>query len=120
LARTALDKLVDLVLRLEAEVCDLRRHVKELQARLALNSRNSSKPPSSDGLAKPPPKSLRHKSARRPGGQLEVIRKGQRGVFEVGSTPVRSDCSMLRGPRSPFPYRSRPQADNFFHFVLAS
>jgi transposase len=69
LARTALDKLVDLVLRLEAEVCDLRRHVKELQARLALNSRNSSKPPSSDGLAKPPPKSLRQKSGRRPGGQ---------------------------------------------------
>src|SRR5208337_2076210 len=69
LARTALDNLVDLVLRLEAEVCDLRRQVKELKARLALNSRNSSKPPSSDGLAKPPPKSLRQKSGRRPGGQ---------------------------------------------------
>ena len=69
LARRALDQRVDLVLRLEAEVCDLRRQVKELKARLALNSRNSSKPPSSDGLAKPPPKSLRQKSGRRPGGQ---------------------------------------------------
>jgi transposase len=69
LARTALGQLVDLVLRLEAEVCALRRQVKELKARLSLNSRNSSKPPSSDGLARPPPKSLRQKSGRRPGGQ---------------------------------------------------
>ena len=49
LARTGLAKLIDLLLRLEAEVRQLRRQVKELKARLALNSRNSSKPPSSDG-----------------------------------------------------------------------
>ncbi len=69
LARTSLSKLIQLLLRLEAEVRQLRRQVKELKARLALNSRNSSKPPSSDGLAKPAPKSLRQKSGRRPGGQ---------------------------------------------------
>jgi len=69
LARTSLSMLIDLLLRLEAEVRQLRRQVKELKARLALNSRNSSKPPSSDGLAKPAPKSLRQKSGRRPGGQ---------------------------------------------------
>jgi transposase len=69
LARTCLSKLIDLLLHLEAEVRQLRRQVKELQARLALNSRNSSKPPSSDGLAKPAPKSLRQKTGRRPGGQ---------------------------------------------------
>ena len=68
LARTSLSKLIQLLLRLEAEVRQLRRQVKELKARLALNSRNSSKPPSSDGLAKPAPKSLRQKSGRRPGG----------------------------------------------------
>ena len=51
LARTCLAKLIDLLLRLEKEVRDLRRQVKELKGRLALNSRNSSKPPSSDGLA---------------------------------------------------------------------
>jgi len=69
LARTALSELIDLLLRLEAEVRQLRRQVKELKARLALNSRNSGKPPSSDGLAKPAPKSLRQKTGRRPGGQ---------------------------------------------------
>jgi len=69
LARTALSQIIELVLRLEAEVRQLRRRVKELKARLALNSRNSSKPPSSDGLAKPAPKSLRQKTGRRPGGQ---------------------------------------------------
>ena len=69
LARTCLSKLIDLLLRLEDQVRQLRCEVKELKARLALNSRNSSKPPSTDGLAKPAPKSLRQKSGRRPGGQ---------------------------------------------------
>ncbi len=69
LARTGLAKLIDLVLGLEAEVRQLRRQVKELKAHLALNSRNSSKPPSSDGLAKPAPKSLRQTTGRRVGGQ---------------------------------------------------
>lgn len=49
--------------RLEAEVAELRRQ-------LGLNSRNSSKPPSSDSpFVKPAPKSLRRKSGRKPGGQ---------------------------------------------------
>jgi transposase len=47
----------------------LRAEVAELRARLGQNSSNSSKPPSSDGPAKPAPKSLRRKSGRKPGGQ---------------------------------------------------
>jgi transposase len=43
--------------------------IAELEARLGQTSRNSSKPPSSDGLAKPAPKSLRRRGARKPGGQ---------------------------------------------------
>ncbi len=60
---------VDLILALEARLCALEPQVKELQARLGLNSRNSSKPPSSDGPAKPVVKSLREKTGRPPGGQ---------------------------------------------------
>jgi transposase len=62
LADTHPRKLVPIVL-------DLQTRVGALQARVTLNSRNSSKPPSSDGYTKPAPKSLRTPSGRKPGGQ---------------------------------------------------
>ena len=44
--------------------------IKELTERLGQNSRNSSKPPSSDGYDKPAPKSLRKSSGKKSGGQI--------------------------------------------------
>ena len=43
--------------------------IAELRARLDMNSRNSSKPPSGDGYAKPAPKSRRRRSGKAPGKQ---------------------------------------------------
>jgi len=54
---------------LRAECQGLRDEVKSLKEQVAKDSHNSSKPPSSDGLAKPKPKSLRPKSERPTGGQ---------------------------------------------------
>ncbi|MBK7051361.1 MAG: transposase [Rhodoferax sp.] len=61
--------LWDQVQSLTAEQAAMQQLIKELQARLSLNSKNSSKPPSTDGLSKPAPKSLRGKSGKKSGGQ---------------------------------------------------
>ncbi|THJ76155.1 IS66 family transposase [Candidatus Frankia alpina] len=64
------DELAALVVSLQADLARALARIAELEAQVAKSSRNSAKPPSSDGLAKPPPKSLRKKTGRRPGGQL--------------------------------------------------
>lgn len=57
---------------LTATVRELTQTIKELEERLNKNSKNSSKPPSSDGLKKPPvnkDRSLRQKSGKKQGAQ---------------------------------------------------
>ena len=61
---------------LEATLQSLYVRIHELEARLAKNSSNSSKPPGSDGLKKPKTKSQREKSGKKPGGQQGHIGKG--------------------------------------------
>ena len=51
---------------LRQENAVLRAENTELRRRLGSNSKNSSKPPSSDGLDKPPPASMRGRSGRSP------------------------------------------------------
>jgi transposase len=62
-------ELEALVLAQAEVIAELRAEVGELRRRLAQDSRNSSRPPSSDGLSKPPPRSLRRPSGRKQGGQ---------------------------------------------------
>jgi transposase len=55
-----------------ARIAHIQQRVQELEARLAKNSRNSSKPPSTDPpFKKPPPRSQRQSSGRKPGGQKD-------------------------------------------------
>jgi len=61
--------IVTLVTNLLATVQKLEARVKQLEDQVNKNSRNSGKPPSSDGYKKPKPKSLRVKGERSPGGQ---------------------------------------------------
>jgi transposase len=53
--------------QLKAVLAQALTRIAELEARLGMTSKNSGKPPSSDGLAKPAPKSLRGRTGRGPG-----------------------------------------------------
>ena len=70
------------IVRLEQENKLLRKEIAELRERLNKNSRNSSKPPSSDGFSKPKPTNLREKSGKKPGAQ-----KGHTGHGFVLTAP---------------------------------
>lgn len=100
-------QLVDQFLDLEQQLCQWMQKAQSLEDRLSLNSANSSKPPSSDGLAKKPvPKSLRPKSGRRPGGQpghtgatlKRVVHPHQKKVHSLTTCPCgRCGGVSLRG-----------------------
>lgn len=86
---------------LSAQLALLQERIKPLEARLKLNSRNSSKPPSSDGLAKPAPKSLRLAGQRPVGGQKghagNTLRQSAQ-VDEVVTHPASAACPDCQGP----------------------
>ena len=65
-----LDKnaLIDLILLMQEHLDELSQRVQKLEGQVSKDSRNSSKPPSSDGLAKPKTRSLRRAKGRKPGG----------------------------------------------------
>src|SRR6202049_638177 len=69
------EELIALIAAQRAELAALKAQIAELERRLGLNSSNSGKPPSSDGLKKPARmQSLREHFRTKPGGQ-----KGHKG-----------------------------------------
>jgi transposase len=86
---------------LREQVVLLVGRVQELEARLAKDSHNSSKPPSSDGLARKT-KSLRRRSGKKPGGQI-----GHRGdTLRLVATPdavVQHRPGICSGCQTPLP-----------------
>ena len=96
-------ELLALVGVMHDELVTLRARVEELEAQLRQNSRNSSKPPSSDGLAKPAPKSLRTRSGRKPGGQPghegRTLRQRDDHVGDVGGVYYKAEAAAQSGAR---------------------
>jgi transposase len=102
-APTDIQKLVEQVQQLLAEnnglrqrVAEQQERIAELERRLGLNSSNSGKPPSSDGLKKPARvRSLREPSGKKPGGQKghpgETLRRVENPDIIVDHYP--SACS---------------------------
>lgn len=68
------DAVAEVLLGMDARIRAQDARIATLEGMMAKNSRNSSKPPSSDGLAKTAPKSRRKPSGRKSGGQ-----KGHKG-----------------------------------------
>ena len=82
-AQSIIDALWLICRQMKQQITQLESRVKTLEEQLNQNSQNSSKPPSSDGLQKPNPKSLRGKSGKTRGGQAGH----QRNILEKHHYP---------------------------------
>jgi len=85
LSQLSKDELITLLLAQEARIAELER-------RLGLNSSNSGKPPSSDGLSKPTRVgSLRERTGKRSGGQKKLW--GRRRELASSSLDETDGCA---------------------------
>jgi transposase len=86
------EAVVGLFMQTVSIIDELAARVKQLEDRLAKNSGNSNKPPSSDGYNKPAPKSLRKRHGRKSGGQ-----PGHSGyTFQAVEHPEREEVHRVR------------------------
>jgi hypothetical protein len=96
----------DFSLPLLGAIEDLKKRVKRVEDKLAVNSGNSSTPPSKDPLHSPKKRSMRTKSGKKSGGQVK--HKGQGGKlrddpdhiheYKVNTCPA-CDLDMSKGRR---------------------
>lgn len=91
------DRLITIILQLLGWIAELRGDDKNLRARLSQNSRNSSRPPSSDGPDKPAPQSQRKKTGRKSGGQpghkgVTIEMKKVADKYEFCKVDLSEDC----------------------------
>jgi transposase len=116
-AEPSREELIALIRAQAAEIAALKARIAELERRLGLNSRNSGKPPSSDGLSKPPRvRSLREPSDKPPGGQeghkgetLRQVTKPDRLVDHY--PPSCTSCGLAVTPAMSTGHRARQVFD---------
>lgn len=95
------EDLLVLIAALQAQVAELQARVQALEDRLATDSHNSSKPPSSDGPGvKPHPKSLRAHAGRKPGGQPGHVGATLRQVDQPDAITVHAPATCQACGRS--------------------
>lgn len=94
--------LVDIILSLQEQVELLTQQVAKLEKQISKNSRNSSKPPSTDGFNKPTgakkTKSLRKKTGKKQGGQKghkgHHLEKTKKPDYIIPLTPISCPCGV--------------------------
>lgn len=97
--------LSDQVAELTATVKELNQTIRELKEQLNKNSKNSSKPPSSDGLKKPSAK--KNNSLREVSGKKQGAQEGHDGVhLSVISKPDHT-MDHMHSDRTVCPYRAK-------------
>jgi hypothetical protein len=77
------DTFVNLIQSLNQNLLLFSERIKVLEDRLAKNSRNTEKPPSSDGFSKPAPKNLRKRHAVPHGQPVMGVDAAQVGVVKA-------------------------------------
>src|SRR5207253_1158809 len=88
----------------QEQIAALSARVKELDDQRQTNSRNSSKPPSSDGYSRPP-RSLRQHSGKKPGGQpghtgrtLQMADQPDEVIVHSPAVCAHCQCSLADAP----------------------
>jgi transposase len=112
-----IETLLSIIERQQEQIAALTARVAELERQLGLNSSNSGKPPSSDGLKRPArTSSLREKSGKKSGGQRghkgETLRQTGTPDAVINHYPVRCpQCGEAPGAAASLSHRKRQVMD---------